>query len=132
MDDFERLLDDTITATSYFPDAATAPLPDRARIVVIGSGVIGASTAMHLAEAGETDVVLLERDRVASGTSWHAAGLLARQRGSHAMTELASYGVERYATLQEQTGIETGFNPCGSITIARVPGRVDECRAMQQ
>ena len=87
---------------------------------------------MHLAEAGETDVVLLERDRVASGTSWHAAGLLARQRGSHVMTELATYGVERYSTLQEQTGVETGFNPCGSITIARVPGRVDECKAMQQ
>lgn len=132
MDDFEHLLDDSITATSFSSEAATAPFPDRARIVVIGAGIVGASTAMHLAEAGETDVVLLERARVSSGTSWHAAGLVARQRGSHAMTELANYGVERYSLLEEQMGIPIGFNPCGSLTIARTPGRVDECRAMGQ
>lgn len=130
MKDFERLLDNSITATSFFPEAATAELPERARIVVIGSGVVGASTAMHLAEAGETDVVLLERARVASGTSWHAAGLLARMRGSHAMTALSDYGVTRYSQLEEQTGIPVGFNRNGSLTVARVEGRVDECRSM--
>ena len=125
----ERLLDRTLTATSFCPDASGGALPARATIIVIGGGIVGASTAMHLAEAGETDVLLLERAQIAAGTSWHAAGLLARVRGSHAMTELASYGVDRYARLEAQTGIPIGHNPNGSITLARHPGRVDELRA---
>ena len=64
--------------------------------MVIGAGLVSASTAAHPAELGETDVLLLERCSVASGSSWHAAGLLARMRGSHPLTELASYGVEVY------------------------------------
>ena len=70
----ERMLDDTLTATSFAPDAASGPLPDRAQVVVIGGGVAGSSIAYHLADMGIGDVLLLERQRIASGTSWHAAG----------------------------------------------------------
>jgi len=127
----ERLLDDSISAAAFLgADVVTAPLPSRARIVVIGAGVVGASTAAHLAELGERDVLLLERDRVASGTSWHAAGLLARMRGSHALTEFSSYGVEIYRGLEAKTGLPVAFNENGSITLARQPGRVDELKAM--
>lgn len=125
----ERLLDDSITATTFDSDAVEGALPSRAKIVVIGGGIVGASTAMHLAEAGETDVLLLERAKIAAGTSWHAAGLLARVRGSHAMTELANYGVDRYAGLEAQTGVPIGFNQNGSLTLARQPGRVEEMKA---
>ena len=84
----ERLLDRSLTATAFCPDASGGALPARATIIVVGGGIVGASTAMHMAEAGETDVLLPERAQIAAGTSWHAAGLLARVRGSHAMTEL--------------------------------------------
>jgi len=125
----ERLLDTSITATEFIGPQVLAPPPVRARIVVVGAGLVGASTALHLALLGETDVLLVERNRVASGTSWHAAGLLARVRGSHALTELASYGVELYRGLEQQTGLPVAFNQNGSLTLARQPGRVDELRA---
>jgi 4-methylaminobutanoate oxidase (formaldehyde-forming) len=126
----ERLLDDSISATSFDPEAATGGVPQRARVVVVGGGVVGASVAAHLAELGVRDVVLLERHRIASGTSWHAAGLLARVRGSHALSELADHGVDRYATLEAQTGVPVSFFPSGSLTLARTEGRLAECRYM--
>lgn len=126
----ERLLDTSITAASFIGPEVSQPPPSRARIVVIGAGVVGASTAAHLADMGEKDVLLVERDRVASGSSWHAAGLLARMRGSHPMTELASYGVETYAGLEARTGLPVAFNPNGSLTLARQPGRLDELKSM--
>ncbi len=125
----ERMLDTSIAATEFIgPEVASAP-PIRARVVVVGGGLLGASTALHLALAGERDVLLLERNRIASGTSWHAAGLLARVRGSHALTELASYGVDLYAGLEAKTGLPVAFNQNGSLTLARQPGRVDELRS---
>jgi heterotetrameric sarcosine oxidase gamma subunit len=124
----EALLDDSITATTFAPGARTAAVPSRARVVVVGAGVSGSSAAYHLAASGVADVVLLDRDRVASGTSWHAAGLLARVRGSHAMSELATYGVETYSRLESETGVSIGFNPNGSLTLARTAGRMDELR----
>ena len=125
----ERLLDTAISAADFLGPAVTAPLPTRARVVVVGAGVVGGSTAAHLAEAGEDDVLLLERHRVASGSSWHAAGLLARVRGTHALTELATYSVETYRTLEARTGLPVAFNENGSLTLARRPGRVDELLA---
>jgi glycine cleavage system aminomethyltransferase T/glycine/D-amino acid oxidase-like deaminating enzyme len=125
----ERMLDTTISAADFLGPEVTGPLPTRARVVVVGAGVVGGSTAAHLAEAGEDDVLLLERHRVASGSSWHAAGLLARVRGTHALTELASYSVETYRTLEARTGLPVAFNPNGSLTLARQPGRVDELLA---
>jgi glycine/D-amino acid oxidase-like deaminating enzyme len=93
----ERMLDDSLTATSFAPEAADGPLPDRAQVVIVGGGIAGSSIAYHLAGLGITDELLLERARIASGTSWHAAGLVACVRGSHRMTELANYGVDNGA-----------------------------------
>ena len=122
----ERMLDRSISAADFIGPEVHDPLPTRARVVVVGGGVAGAATAAHLAEQGERDVLLLERHRVASGSSWHAAGLLARVRGSHALTELATYSLETYRTLEARTGLPVAFNQNGSLTLARQPGRVDE------
>lgn len=121
----DRLADRTIGAT-LFTTSATGPLPQRARIVVVGGGIIGASTAYHLAAAGEQDVVLLESNVLGSGTTWHAAGLVSGARASVALTKLAKYGIETYATLQDRTGIDVSFQQSGSLMLARTPERMDE------
>ena len=122
------MLDASITATSFAPEARDGPLPDRAQVVVVGGGVIGSSIAYHLAGLGITDVVLLERHRIASGTSWHAAGLVARVRASHPMTELAGYGVDLYGRLEEETGVDVHLRPTGSLTLAEHEARLTELR----
>ena len=122
------MLDDTLTATSFAPDAADGALPERAQIVVVGGGIAGSSIAYHLAGLGITDVLLLERARIASGTSWHAAGLVARVRGSHPLTELAGYGVDLYRGLADETGVDVHFRPTGSLTLAENEGRLTELR----
>src|SRR5215472_6662897 len=85
------------------PDTA---IPDRARVVVIGGGIIGTSVAYHLAHLGVGDVVLLERDRLTSGTTWHAAGLMATFGStSQTSTELRMYTRDLYARLEAETGL---------------------------
>jgi 4-methylaminobutanoate oxidase (formaldehyde-forming) len=124
----ERMLDDTITASTFAPGAVDGSLPARAQVVIVGGGIAGSSIAYHLAGLGITDVLLLERARIASGTSWHAAGLVARVRGSHPMTELANYGVDLYRGLAEETGVDVHFRPTGSLTLAETEGRMRELR----
>jgi heterotetrameric sarcosine oxidase gamma subunit len=124
----ERMLDASITATSFAPDAADGALPARAEVVVVGGGVIGSSVAYHLTRIGITDVLVVERHRIASGTSWHAAGLVARVRGSHPMTELAGYGVDLYGRLAEETGVDVHLRPTGSLTLAENEDRLTELR----
>jgi 4-methylaminobutanoate oxidase (formaldehyde-forming) len=124
----ERMLDETLTASSFASDAGHAQLPGEAQVVVVGGGVIGSSIAYHLARVGITDVLVLERARIASGTTWHAAGLVARVRGSHPMTELADYGVDLYRTLADETGVDVHFRPTGSLTLAENEGRMTELR----
>jgi heterotetrameric sarcosine oxidase gamma subunit len=103
-------------------------LPDRARVVVIGGGVIGCSVAYHLAHLGQ-DVVLVERDRITSGTTWHAAGLIVRFGStSQTSTELRSYTRELYSRLEAETGVATGFKPVGFIEVAADEGRLEEYR----
>ena len=123
----ERLRDATLTATSFDPQAAEDP-PARARAVVVGGGIIGASVALHLARLGWTDTVVLERSRVASGTSWHAAGLMTRTRGTHVQTDLASYSRDFYEGLAALSGVETGFYANGSLSVARTRERLTELR----
>jgi heterotetrameric sarcosine oxidase gamma subunit len=104
-------------------------LPSRARVVVIGGGVIGTSVAYHLAKLGWSDVLLLERDRLTSGTTWHAAGLMATFGStSQTSTELRQYTWDLYSQLEAETGLATGLKQCGLIELAIEPGRLEEYR----
>ena len=104
------------------------PLPNQAQVVIIGGGVIGCSLAYHLTKLGWTDVVLLERKELTSGTTWHAAGLVGQLRATKNMTMLAQYTSELYATLEEETGQATGFKQNGSISVAPDAGRFEELK----
>ncbi|QXT41178.1 GcvT family protein [Gymnodinialimonas ceratoperidinii] len=103
-------------------------VPSHARVVIVGGGVAGCSVAYHLTKLGWTDVVLLERKRLTSGTTWHAAGLIAQLRATKNMTRLAKYSQELYGNLEAETGVATGFRRCGSITMALTEHRAEEIR----
>src|SRR2546430_17586227 len=94
-------------------------LPKHARVVVVGGGIIGSSGVYHLAHMGWKDVVLLERDRLTSGTTWHAAGLMVTFGStSETSTEMRKYTRDLYSRLVTETGLETGFKAVGFIEIA--------------
>lgn len=101
-------------------------LPSEAQVVVIGGGVVGCSVAYHLTRRGWSDVVLLERDRLTSGTTWHSAGLVTQLRGSYNMTKLAKYTADLFRELEETTGHETGLVMTGSLTLATTAERMTE------
>lgn len=103
-----------------------AELPSNARVVIIGGGVIGCSVAYHLTKLGWKDVVLLERKKLTSGTTWHAAGLIGQLRATANMTKLARYSAELYGSLEEETGVATGFRRVGSISVALTKDRHEE------
>ena len=104
-------------------------LPERARVVVIGGGVIGTSVAYHLAHMGCKDVVLLERDRLTSGTTWHAAGLMVTFGSfSETSTEMRKYTRDLLLKLEAETGQATGFMPIGFIEVAADRDRLEEYR----
>lgn len=111
-------------------DVTHAALPSRARVVVIGGGVIGASVAYHLGHLGwGADTILLERDRLTSGTTWHAAGLMvAFGSFSETSTKMRLYTRDLYASLEAETGQSTGFAPIGFIEAAADEGRLEEYR----
>ena len=106
----------------------TSPLPERASVVIIGGGIMGCSVAYHLAKGGWTDVILLERKTLTSGTTWHAAGLVGQLQGSHATTAFASYGVELLQEIEAETGQNPGFRRSGSISIALNDERMAELK----
>src|SRR5919205_2475143 len=111
------------------PSAAATALPSRARAVVLGGGVIGCSVAYHLAQAGFGEVLLLERDRLTSGTTWHAAGLMATFGStSETSTRLRQYTRELYQRLEGETGQSTGLRQVGLIELATDAGRLEEYR----
>ena len=104
-------------------------IPESARVVIIGGGVIGCSVAYHLAEMGWTDVVLLERDQLTSGTTWHAAGLMVTFGStSETSTEMRKYTRDLYSRLEAETGQSTGFKPVGFIEVATNADRLEEYR----
>ena len=90
--------------------------------------MVGCSVAYHLARAGVSDVVLLERRELTCGTTWHAAGLIGQLRPSKRMTELAKYTAELYTGLEAETGQATGFKQNGSISLATHQGRFEELK----
>ncbi|MGE0007626.1 MAG: FAD-dependent oxidoreductase [Parvibaculaceae bacterium] len=94
------------------------PLPSHAEVVVIGGGIIGCSTAYHLARDHKADVVLIEQNRLTSGSTWHAAGLVGQLRSSASITQVLKYSVELYKSLARETGLETGWKMTGCLRLA--------------
>ena len=107
---------------------ADSSLPSQARVVVVGGGIIGCSIAYHLTRLGWKDVLLLERDQLTCGTTWHAAGLITTLRHTENETRLAKYTQELYKRLEAETGQATGFMQIGSIQIAGSRARMQEMR----
>lgn len=103
-------------------------LPTQARIVIVGGGIAGCSTAYHLTRRGLTDVLLLEQGKLTSGTTWHAAGLVGQMRPNRNQTRMSRYGIELYAALEAETGLATGWKRCGSLNVARTPERMKVLR----
>ncbi len=102
----------------------TASLPSQARVVIVGGGIAGCSTAYHLTKLGVRDVLLLEQGRLTCGTTWHAAGLVGQTRATRNATRMSRYGIDLYAALERETGLATGWKACGSLNVARTPERL--------
>ncbi len=100
--------------------------PGHAQVVIIGGGIVGCSVAYHLTKIGWTDVLLLERKELASGTTWAAAGLLTQLRQNQEMTNLAKYTVDLYQGLEAETGMATGFRRNGAVPVCRTEDRRKE------
>ncbi|MDF1718321.1 MAG: FAD-dependent oxidoreductase [Antarcticimicrobium sp.] len=98
------------------------------KALVVGGGAVGTSIAYHLARAGWDDVMLLERDELTSGSTWHAAGLLPLFNMSYATTHIHKYSVEFYKTLEAETGLNAGFAVVGNLRMAQTDARMDEYR----
>lgn len=101
-------------------------IPDKARVVIIGGGVIGCSLAYHLAKQGWQDIVLLERKKLTCGTTWHAAGLIAQLRSSATATRLSKYSNDLYGDVEAETGVATGLRHNGSVSVALTKARQEE------
>ena len=102
--------------------------PRTARVVIIGGGIVGCSIVYHLTLRGVSDVLLLERKQLTSGTTWHAAGLVGQLRATHNLTRLAQYTANLYATLEEESGQATGFRQMGSLALASNAERFEELK----
>ncbi|MBV9697034.1 MAG: GcvT family protein, partial [Gammaproteobacteria bacterium] len=103
-------------------------LPSHARVVIIGGGIVGCSLAYHLTQRGCSDVLLLERRKLTSGTTWHAAGLVGQLRATHNLTRLAQYTTQLYEGLERETGQATGFRQVGSVAVAASEARFEELK----
>ena len=98
----------------------------QAQAVIIGGGVGGASIAYHLTLLGWSDIVLVERDQLTSGSTFHSAGLVGQLRSSVTLTKMMMYGAELYRHLAEETGQEVGWREVGSLRLASSPQRMEE------
>ena len=99
-------------------------LPSHASIVVIGGGIMGCSTLYHLGKMGVSDVILLERNKLTSGTTWHSAAQVRALRSSQNLTRMIQYSVQLYSQLEEETGQKVGWIQKGSLSIATNPNRL--------
>ena len=105
-------------------------LPSHAQVVVIGGGIIGCSTAYHLARDHKANVVLLEQGKLTSGSTWHAAGLVGQLRSSASITRVLKYSVELYKNLKAETGLETGWKMTGCLRLATTQDRWTEFKRL--
>lgn len=105
-------------------------LPAQAQIIVIGGGIIGCSTAYHLARDHKADVLLLEQGKITSGSTWHAAGLVGQLRSSASITKVLKYSVDLYKGLAAETGLDTGWKMTGCLRLATTPDRWTEYRRL--
>ncbi|MFC2028599.1 FAD-dependent oxidoreductase [Chloroflexota bacterium] len=104
-------------------------LPKEARVVIIGGGIIGCSTAYHLSKFGWKDIVLIERAQLTAGTTWHAAGLIEAGGFFDATSvEMTKYTLNLYRDLEKETGLSTGYRNVGMITLASTTDRLEELR----
>ncbi|MEO6122147.1 MAG: FAD-dependent oxidoreductase [Ilumatobacteraceae bacterium] len=106
------------------------PVPEQAKVVIIGGGILGCSLAYHLTLMGETDVVLLEQHRLTEGATWHAAGLVGQLRSSRNTTRMLEHSVELYGRLEAETGQAVDWHQVGSLRLACSPDRVLELKRL--
>ncbi|MEI4481403.1 MULTISPECIES: GcvT family protein [unclassified Phyllobacterium] len=106
-------------------------LPSHAQIVIIGGGIIGCSTAYHLAKDHKADVILLEMGQLTSGSTWHAAGLVGQLRSSASITRVLKYSVDLYKRLAAETGLETGWKMTGCLRLATNQDRWTEYKRLK-
>ena len=105
-----------------------ATIPDSCKVIVIGGGVIGCSCAYHIAKFGWKDVVLLERDQLTSGTTWHAAGLVSQIGPSAAITKIRKYSLDLYKELEKKVNHSAGLRLNGALSVAQNEGRWQELK----
>src|SRR3954447_20622661 len=105
-----------------------AEVPGRARVVVVGGGVIGVSVAYHLTRLGWNDVVVLEQGQLSSGTTWHAAGIVGQLRTHASLTRLMLESSALYESLEQETGLGTGWNQSGAVWVAASRDRLVQLR----
>ena len=103
-------------------------LPKQSKIVIIGGGIMGCSTAYHLLKNGCRDVILLERTKLTSGTTWHSAAQVRQLRSTESLTRLVQNSVALYSSLEAETGQATGWKQTGSLSIATNPDRLTHIR----
>ncbi len=103
-------------------------LPASTRVVIIGGGIVGCSLAYHLTKLGWRDVVVLEQNLLAGGTTWHAAGLVGRLRTSTSLTAINKYSVELYQNLERETGHDVGWKEVGSLILGRSEARMTQLK----
>jgi sarcosine dehydrogenase len=108
----------------------THDLPAHADVIVIGGGIIGCSTAYHLARDHKLKVVLLEQNRLTSGSTWHAAGLVGQLRSSASITQVLKYSVDLYKKLEAETGLQTGWKMTGCLRLATNADRWTEFKRL--
>src|SRR5207247_6922800 len=115
------------TSVRSRPDV-NSHLPTQTQVVIIGGGIVGCSAAYHLAKLGWKDVLLLEQNQLAGGTTWHAAGLVGRLRTTNSMTKINKYSAQLYAGLERETGHSVGWKQVGSLIVARSRDRMTQLR----
>jgi sarcosine dehydrogenase len=107
-----------------------ATLPAHAEVIVIGGGIIGCSTAYHLARDHKANVIVLEQNKITSGSTWHAAGLVGQLRSSASITQVLKYSVDLYKKLEEETGLQTGWKMTGCLRLATNEDRWTEYKRL--